>query len=874
MEKVSFSFQEWITQNNLPSTTIDYIEKIRNSNPVRNVSGRRSNVSGRYPSENMMSTIQYESRTIEQCAVLAMEYDDDVCEFYDQPAQIKLIYRSASGKNIGVLHVPDFLVIRVTSVGFEEWKDEKEMLQLAEKSPHRYQQDENGNWRCPPGEDFAAEMGLYYRLRTSKEINYKYQKNIVFLENFTRQHSQMSLTDEMEVVYEFLRFHPLSSLEDLLISRSLPEDIIYLLVIKGLIDIDLESIDIRIADRIALRVNGDRIVGSLRENDLVTHQALMELMKPGGKYCISGVIYKFVGLDKKGYQFTEINTEKSHIFEITQLADAYSSNQLKEIICQNSEVEQYLEYKIRMASTEDWRLANKRNRMLLQWMNEKTYDSSEISERTLRRWAKAYQESSKMYGNGFFGLLPSPKFKGNYVSRISDEVQELMDYVISEKYETSTQINKKTAYLELQTRCEEKSLIPPCEKTFRKRINQRDEYQSILKRKGKRAAYQIKPFYRNLEYSLPVHGFMPFQIVHIDHTQCDIELISSTDANSGRPWLTYAIDAYTRRIVGIYVSFDRPSSISIFMVLRDMVQRFSKLPLTIVADNGREFHSEDFEKFCASYRINIQWRPPHHSRFGSIVERVFRTTNESFIHNLRGNTKMTKNPRAMSASHNPKNFAHFTLADFQMSLEKWAFDQYDCAYHSTLGMSPREMYADAESKFGTMFGINIKYDQNFMMMTLANAGKRKVNSTRGITVNGVRYWNDCFRGHRVDGQKVEVKFDPFNIGVTYAFVDTQWVTCIADLYTHFSDRSILELRHAVTEIRQRLRLAGKRRQISESEIAAEIMKINNSTPTPTSITPLQNQTTNIQRLNPAGSSNTSGIDFSKVARKLKEMGEY
>jgi len=160
------------------------IDQIRRSDPARRVGGGRSNVSGRYPSRKMGVTVQFESHRVELAGIYEMEHDVEVLEFYDQPIQIKLHYEAPGGKPLGVLHTPDFFVIRKTTAGWEEWKTEGDLLRLAEQSPKRYCSTENGQWRCPPGEVWAKEFGFYYRVRSSREINWVYQRNIQFLEDY------------------------------------------------------------------------------------------------------------------------------------------------------------------------------------------------------------------------------------------------------------------------------------------------------------------------------------------------------------------------------------------------------------------------------------------------------------------------------------------------------------------------------------------------------------------------------------------------------------------------------------------------------------------------------------------------------------------
>lgn len=115
-------FVRWCQQLGWAEPTRKYIELLRSSPPARVVRSRTGNVSGRYPSRKMGVTIQFESHHNELAGIYEMEYDPDVLEYYDQPSGIKLSYQALSGRKVGVLHTPDFFVLRQKSTGFEEWK--------------------------------------------------------------------------------------------------------------------------------------------------------------------------------------------------------------------------------------------------------------------------------------------------------------------------------------------------------------------------------------------------------------------------------------------------------------------------------------------------------------------------------------------------------------------------------------------------------------------------------------------------------------------------------------------------------------------------------------------------------------------------------
>ncbi len=75
-------FRAWCQRNKIEPETAAYIQRIRTAEPERKVRGRRSNVSGRYPSQKMGFSIQFESQHVELWGCHTMERDQDVLEYY------------------------------------------------------------------------------------------------------------------------------------------------------------------------------------------------------------------------------------------------------------------------------------------------------------------------------------------------------------------------------------------------------------------------------------------------------------------------------------------------------------------------------------------------------------------------------------------------------------------------------------------------------------------------------------------------------------------------------------------------------------------------------------------------------------------------
>jgi hypothetical protein len=72
-----------------------------------------------------------------------------------------------------------------------------------------------------------------------------------------------------------------------------------------------------------------------------------------------------------------------------------------------------------------------------------------------------------------------------------------------------------------------------------------------------------------------------------------------------------------------------------------------------------------------------------------------------------------------------------------------------------------------------------------------------------VKVNYLYYWCESFRDPRLGNSRVEVRYDPFDLGTLHAFVDNQWVECHSEYYHAFQGRSHKELKLAAQELRKR-----------------------------------------------------------------------
>jgi putative transposase len=822
-------FNSWSTLLGLSADQYTMIQTIRSSPPSRRVSSKVGNVSGRYPSKKMGVIIQFESHRNELALIYSMEYDPDVLEYYDQPPKIKLQYEALNGRQIGVLHTPDFFVIRCNSAGWEECKQERELENLALKMPFRYQLDSNGDWRCPPGESFASILGLYYKVRSDSCINWIKQRNIYFLEDYLSVKLEVTTSDVVEII-KIIATSPGIKLSELLLLGINP-DSIYKLIADQTVYVDLELYSLcSNADKVNVFINRETALALTSKNNTSNQknnpQRILELNQVGASGIWDGQIWHVINV---GVTTISLLSESSQIIQLPN----HEFNKLIELekfkaLHDEAKISENIHSYLKHASVDDCIEASRRYSIISPYLQGGKADFSVISERTFYRWVGNWRNAEEQYGYGYLGLLP--KQKKNILdsqNKLSSQTQKLIDEFISTDYLNFKQKGKYAAYCALQKACSNRGLIPPSYKTFVKNIRKVPQHETKLKRLGKRAAYESECFYWELELTTPRHGDRPFEICHIDHTQLDIELVShESKINLGRPWATFLIDAYSRRLLAIYLTFDPPSYRSCMMVMRECVRRHGRFPATLVVDGGKEFQSVYFETLLAAYSCTKKTRPAAKPRFGSVCERIFGTANTMLIHNLQGNTQITRNPRVVTKSVNPKNLAIWTLCSLYQNLCDWAYEFYDNKEHPALNQSPRSMYESGLAKTGLRSHKIIQYDDNFRIFTLPTTtkGTAKVVPNNGVKINNIYYWHNSFRNSEVEKSQVSVRYDPYDMGVAYAYVKNQWVTCISQHYSSLAGHSEREIMVASEELRKQNRNTAKQFVVTASHLAEFLSK--------------------------------------------------
>jgi transposase InsO family protein len=810
----------------LPEQAQAVIAAIRAAPPTRRVRGAAGNVVVRYPSRKMGVTIQAESHQVELAGLYEYEYDPEVLEFYDQPPPLKLVYPGRHGRQVGVWHTPDYFVLRSDGVGWDEWKTDEALERLADTMPHRYLRDETGRWRCPPGERCAEPLGFCYRVRSSAEIDWMFQRNLRFLEDYLRADgppvSEPAAQAILALVGEQLGIRLDVVLEQVAEASS---DAVYALIAAGRLFVDLHAAPLAEPARVSVF----RDEASARAYAVMAETSIPPpagrdrsiVVVPGTAVVWDGRPWTIVNV---GATTTALLATDGALAELPNPTFATLVGEGK-LMGSGDPAPTGLSAegraRLAQASPADLHEANRRYAIIAPRLAGGAAAGG-APARTVRHWLAKWREAEQVHRCGYLGLVPRRGGRGNRTPKLPAATRELLDEFIATDYETLKQKPKFAAYAALVRACDARGLGAPSYKTFAQAARRRPQREQVAKRQGPRAAAQAAPFTWELTLTTPRHGDRPFEIGHLDHTQLDLELVCSRTGHSlGRPWATFLSDAWSRRLLAVVLAFDPPSYRSCMLALRTCVRRHGRLPQILVVDGGAEFASIYFETLLARYECTKKTRPAAQPRFGSVCERLFGTTNTRFVHTLVGNTQLVRQTRQVTRAVDPKGQACWTLGALAARLDEWAYEIYDTIEHPALGQSPRDAFAAGLLQGGQRPQRLIPYDEDFRMLTLPSPrkGTAKLQPRLGVKVHYLYYWSDAFLDPEVEGTQVAVRYDPFDAGLAYAYVKGRWVRCISEHHAHFAGRSERELQLATAELRRRQQRHGGQLPITARTLA-------------------------------------------------------
>jgi putative transposase len=343
-------------------------------------------------------------------------------------------------------------------------------------------------------------------------------------------------------------------------------------------------------------------------------------------------------------------------------------------------------------------------------------------------------------------LVPGQSDGGRGKSRLPDAIEDIMAQVIDSEFRRRQKPSASAAFEVLQLRCLEHQIPAPSESTFRRRIAARSPASLTLSREGVDAVRKLKPSGTAFKVSRPLEQ------IQIDHTWMNVVVVDELHRQAvGRPYFTLAIDVYSRAILGFVITLEPPSALSVGLCLtqvvsdkRDVVQRIggevdwpmAGIPLSILMDNAKEFHSEALRRGAEQYGIELKYRRLWKVEDGAVVERGVKTANDP-THGLPGTTFANIVDRG---SYNSEETAALTVSE----LQRWFLlkvSQYHERIHSGVGESPRYRWQEAVGR--SIVPRVVSNPKAFLIEFLPVERRRLTRS--GLQLDYIEYYADSLR---------------------------------------------------------------------------------------------------------------------------------
>lgn len=482
---------------------------------------------------------------------------------------------------------------------------------------------------------------------------------------------------------------------------------------------------------------------------------------------------KNLKINRKKFSITIDNYYKyiNDIFKITQFIDSnevvginVNTNEVKRLLIETLKPIEEKEvinhsffYKdIDDLADNDWKIISKRMEGIAPIIDGSTRKEIEehakiigVHYTTLYRWYKGYTSIGSP-----IGVLGNKRGRKKGTIFIEEDIEKIIHDVIENEYLTIERPSIKFIINKIKIRCSEKNLSFPSNNTIRSRIKQLSQYE-ILKKQGNkdkaRDIYGVAPKKYEASY--------PLQIVQIDHTRVDLMIVDDEYRKAiDRPWITLAIDIYSRMIVGYYLSLDAPSGTSVGMCIVNSILQKNKLLLDfdidaewnvwgkmdhIDTDNGADFRSHSVERSCLANGIHIKFRPIGKKEYGGHIERLIGTTMTE-VHDIPGTTYSNIQERL---KYDSEGRACMTFSDFEKWLLLYITKIYQHNIHSSLNTSPSQKLK--EGIFGTKDNAGTGYpqisnDPVSLTIDFLPTIKRTIQKN-GVTIDGLNYFDVVLR---------------------------------------------------------------------------------------------------------------------------------
>lgn len=337
------------------------------------------------------------------------------------------------------------------------------------------------------------------------------------------------------------------------------------------------------------------------------------------------------------------------------------------------------------------------------------------------------------------------------------------------KYQSTQRPTMKDCYAQMvednRERPEEKRIRLPSLRTFQRIINDLGDYENELGRTTNKERI-------NRKYNFSQKGLQvtrPLEVVEMDEHKMDLVRllvrngiwdqlhphVQTKIEKKKRAWLSVALDAYSRSVLGMRLLYADPngnSAVSTLAMVARNKEKESALsgsqtnwpqcgtPEAIHTDAGASYISPEFQAAAMALTGRHLIPPSKHPHLRGRVERFFRTLNQRYVHLFAGQTFSNV---LLRDEYDAKKHAHITHEELSNLLVRLIVD----CYHNTVqrglyGLTPLAAWYEGSHKAkGEVKGPPSAEEYRDIF---AITDRRRIQNG-GIEILGIRYVSNDLR---------------------------------------------------------------------------------------------------------------------------------
>lgn len=383
-----------------------------------------------------------------------------------------------------------------------------------------------------------------------------------------------------------------------------------------------------------------------------------------------------------------------------------------------------------------------------------------LSRRSVYRLLASYNKE-----RGPLSLLAGERGRKIGTKLLDKQVESVVQHCIYTVLVKGHHFTYEKLHEQINKMCKSAGLKCPSQFTVRRRVSEyaSEKQKAVIRLGVKRANNEFRGKPGSLDTGYPL------ECVQMDHTPVDIILVDEEHRLPiGRPWVTFAIDIFTRVIVGVYLSWKHPSKYAVaccfanmctpkndwlkLIGCEDVNYPFYGVCKMLHSDNAAEFKTGDLEFALDAHGIKHYFRREKH--YGGHIERYIGSVMGN-VHFLKGTTKSNPEERG---DYDSEGEANMTFSEFR----KWLLleiEKYHLRQHKGLGgVTPKfawNNYFVLED--GTPYSPPIISDPKSFKLDFMPRKMVTVRST-GVVFEYLRYWDECLR--LLIGKKYQLVYNP------------------------------------------------------------------------------------------------------------------